>query len=95
MIKHTPAPWIVAFRNDHSAYISMGDPSAEHKQFDIDLTDLYPSDVADAKLIAAAPLMLEALIDLLDDVAGTWSPGEPKTYAAARVAIAAATGEQP
>lgn len=23
---HTPWPWVVKFRNDHSAYISMGDP---------------------------------------------------------------------
>ena len=58
---HTPAPWAIKFRNDSSAYISMGSPDGEHKQFDIEFDARYPSDVADARLIAAAPELLAAL----------------------------------
>jgi hypothetical protein len=67
MSKHTPGPWAIKFRNDHSAYISLGDPvSGPHKQFDVQFTDLYPSDVADASLIASAPDLLAALEDMLN-----------------------------
>lgn len=60
--KHTPAPWIVRFRADGSSYISMGDPSkGPHKAADLFLTaDGGESDLADARLIAAAPELLEA-----------------------------------
>jgi hypothetical protein len=69
MIGHTPGPWAIKFRNDHSAYISLGDPvSGPHKQFDVQFTDLYPSDVADARLIASAPDLLVALKDLAEAV---------------------------
>lgn len=63
MSKHTPAPWIVRFRADGSSYISMGDPSnGPHKAADLFLTaDGGDSDLADARLIAAAP---ELLIEL-------------------------------
>lgn len=59
--KHTPSPWVVAFRKDHSAYISMGDPKVEHKQFDLAFDDRCPSDIEDARLISAAPELLGAL----------------------------------
>jgi hypothetical protein len=97
--KHTPAPWIVRFRADGSSYISMGDPSkGPHKAADIFLTaDGGESDLADARLIAAAPELLEALILLEREMvesgnAGSvdygWKPAIEKT----RAAIAKATG---
>ena len=61
MSAHTPSPWKVKFRRDHSCYISMGNPCSEHKQFDLPFSDIYSSDVADGRLIAAAPEMLAAL----------------------------------
>ncbi|MBH1563871.1 hypothetical protein I5U69_13140 [Stenotrophomonas maltophilia] len=62
--KHTPAPWIVRFRADGSSYISMGDPSkGPHKAADMFLAaDGGESDLADARLIAAAPELLAALV---------------------------------
>ncbi|WP_329762617.1 hypothetical protein [Stenotrophomonas maltophilia] len=96
--KHTPGPWIVRFRADGSSYISMGDPSnGPHKAADLFLTaDGGESDLADARLIAAAPELLEALILLEREMvdsgnAGSvdygWKPAIEKT----RAAIAKAT----
>ena len=67
--KHTPAPWIVRFREDGSSYISMGDPSnGPHKAADLFLTaDGGDSDLADASLIAAAPELLETLTRKVQD----------------------------
>jgi len=70
MSKHTPGPWAVKFRNDHTAYISLGDPKqGAHKQFEIAFDDCYPSDVADARLISAAPDLLAALQSAADSLA--------------------------
>lgn len=97
---HTPAPWVVKFRKDHSAYISFGDPSSHHKQFDIDFDDRYPSDVADARLIAAAPELLAALRRLRLVVPSFWNDHLAAVVeldaacADADAAIAKATGAQ-
>lgn len=95
MSKHTPGPWVIKFRNDHSAYISMGDPSSEHKQFDIEFDDRYPSDVADALLIAAAPDMLRALRKAVVALAGACVHAPElyahETYETVSAAIAKAT----
>jgi hypothetical protein len=105
MNKHTPGPWAIKFRGDHSAYISLGDPTTggPHKQFDIAFDSRHPSDVADARLIAAAPDLLAALKALLA-VAPPKAPGagvivgsEEKhkaAIAAARAAVAKAEGAQ-
>lgn len=87
--KHTPAPWIVRFRPDGSSYISMGDPqNGPHKQADLFLcADGHESDRADARLIAAAPELLEALqrlVDVVDPESTGWNE--------AVAAIAKATG---
>lgn len=57
---HTPGPWEIGFRKNGSAWFSMGDAtSGPHKQFNIGLE--AGEDEADARLIAAAPDLLEAL----------------------------------
>ena len=54
--KHTPGPWIIGTRQDGSRCFSLGDPiKGPHYQGDIHCSD------ADARLIAAAPDLLEAL----------------------------------
>ncbi len=59
-MKHTPGPWVIKFRNDHSAYISMGNPlEGPHKQFCLQFDGRDPSDVADANLMEVAPELLE------------------------------------
>ena len=96
--KHTPAPWIVKFRGDGSSYISMGDPlTGPHKQADLFLSvDGGEADMADARLIAAAPELLEALsmafarlreIEISNDISVPH-----KLRETAREAIAKATG---
>lgn len=56
---HTPAPWVYGSRKDGSKWLSLGDPSTgPHYQ-----GDLHTSD-ADARLIVAAPEMLELLKSL-------------------------------
>lgn len=58
--KHTPGPWKFGVRKDKSMWLSIGDPATgPHYQ-----GDLYASE-DDARLIAAAPEMLEALRDAL------------------------------
>lgn len=100
MSKHTPAPWVVHFRTDGSSYISMGDPNkGPHKAADLFLTaDGGESDLADARLIATAPDMLEALDAIANHYDQTGYSGGWKSLAlemaeVARVAIAKATGE--
>ena len=65
--KFTPGPWVVTFRRDGSACISMGglEPGQQHKQFDLLLRKGESNDEADAALIAAAPDLYAALADLL------------------------------
>ena len=89
--KHTPGPWVVKSARS-GFYIE--------SQFDVIVDSLDEfgrygaiDDEANARLIAAAPELLEALegcIDLMDN-GGTWSLED---QAAARAAIAKAKGEQ-
>jgi hypothetical protein len=94
-LKHTPGPWQIE-----------GDEKAEHHWIRPVagcgygwVGDRYMSvsghiDIHDARLIAAAPELLEALLALLPDAIGNHIGG-PDTQAridAARAAIAKATG---
>ena len=94
MSGHTPGPWAVVFRKDGTAYLSMGSPtSGPHKQFDIGLYADELNDADDARLIAAAPELLEALIaceSLLAGIALTDYPVEEE-WEQARAVIAKAT----
>ncbi|WP_414490143.1 hypothetical protein [Stenotrophomonas maltophilia] len=87
--KHTPGPWMVRFREDGSSYISMGDPNkGPHKAADLFLTaDGGESDLADARLIAAAPELLEAC-----QAARALTPDGTHTAGVLDAAIAKATG---
>ena len=88
MSKHTPGPW--AFDNHEfgpfircsAGYIISGPVTKR------------PDGKDNARLIAAAPDLLEALRDLVGmDVAYQRGPMVKKAVEAARAAIAAATGE--
>ncbi|WP_104662817.1 hypothetical protein [Ensifer adhaerens] len=60
MSKHTPGPWKYGVRRDKSIWLSIGDPEkGPHRQ-----GDLYASE-ADARLIAAAPELLDVVNDIL------------------------------
>lgn len=81
LAKVTPAPWVIKFRKDGSAYMSMGGVNRgdAHSQFDIGLDDSYPRDQYDATLIALAPTLAaevvrlrEALADMLFEYGGRY-----------------------
>jgi hypothetical protein len=95
--KHTPGPW------DYSAKLSA---SENHRGFRIwehgdswVLADVMPMDEdgkqgeANARLIAAAPELLEALKTCLLIVEHLAAESAPTTIAEARAAIAKATGQ--
>lgn len=55
-MKHTPGPWACGVRRDGSIWLSLGDRNTgPHYQGDLVASE------ADARLIAAAPKLLEAL----------------------------------
>ena len=85
MSKHTPAPWKF-FELGGSIEIDEGVVIA-------DIRGWHRSEktaIANAILIAAAPDLLEALIEILDSPAETFTA---HTWDKARAAIAKATGE--
>jgi len=100
-VKYTPAPWVVS--TDHE------EPEVIAKLCTTTVAELYivPANTkefvlgdihADAKLISAAPELLEALINVMSWI-GSWAPNFtedakwPSDCKAARAAIAKAMGE--
>lgn len=90
---HTPGPWRVA-PDDTSfgGYVAIS--GGDHFGLAEVVVELggkpYPDGEANAKLIAAAPEMLEALRALVDDVESKW--GDPHTLRHARATLAKAEG---
>lgn len=101
--KHTPGEWVFEFKDDHTVIRSMEDcyrPGAGY------VCHVNKNNVSEAEreanenLIAAAPDLLEGLIDTLDFLerhSNRWdgvNGKHPQTVVtAARAAIAKATGE--
>jgi hypothetical protein len=93
MSKHTPGPWVVdpraklrVFAANKATVASAGCTDTERSSWE-----------ANARLIAAAPELLEALQLMLDahlDTSGTDGPLQMAAKDAADAAIAKATGEQ-
>lgn len=85
MIKHTPKPWRVArtsrgilqIRDCHDKCVAM--------------FDWHKDRTADARLIASAPDLLEALIALVDDLGAPEDGIQANLMKTARIAIAKAT----
>ena len=89
--KHTPGPWVVR----ESSCGSVGTDSILTALAFGDDPDCKADDrmVANARLIAAAPELLEALKAICDEQDANEGYATPATYDAARAAIAKATGE--
>jgi hypothetical protein len=98
MSKHTPGPWLAQGRyigvKGHMSYIGeCGDQNGNWTN--------EPMAVANARLIAAAPDLLEALIAMINHYtglinsgdAGNWDPETESKVIIARAAIAKAQGE--
>lgn len=106
--KGTPGPWEVAEENGDYFVQVANQPSVCHPMFDRyriihgrvggDGTDSPKPElgtpIANARLIAAAPELLEALIELFADGAGCSYANWTHAQHAAHDAIAKATGEQ-
>ncbi len=95
MSKHTPGKWEYGVREDSSKWLSIGDPAiGPHYQGDL------CASLADAKLIAAAPELLEALAGLVarykalvnSGDCGLWNADDEHEIKAAMDAIAKAEG---
>jgi hypothetical protein len=90
-VKHTSKPWTYGVRRDGSIWLSLGDhktPGMAHYQGDLCATQ------ADARLICAAPDLLNALRQCAAVVAGDTmhKQGLIDALVAARDAIAKAEG---
>jgi hypothetical protein len=94
--KHTPGPWIdKAFdKSQWNVYDSHGWPVAQALQIKVLNADIKQAErTANARLIAAAPDLIEALTVLSDWVESLISDNECRPLENARAAIAKATGE--
>lgn len=93
MIGHTPGPWEVgrAMRNDQECIVGDVDSVVAFMPDETIGCTFIP---ANARLIAAAPELLDALIALYDDALELDIEKRP-LYVAARAAIAKATGVTP
>jgi hypothetical protein len=99
MIKHTPGPWTVKELGGHPGYPDWTDYAVRCKGTNVHLAtvgnvDRYyeRNNLANARLIAAAPDLLEAARDALA-VAERTSDGSAAWIIALRAAIAAAEQE--
>ena len=105
--KHTPGPWRVFGRMTGKVISENGPGMVEICETgDFRDAELVPFNAerwnADARLIAAAPDMLEALRDVVSDLflqiesrRGPKAASQYPSIVAARAAIARATGEKP
>jgi hypothetical protein len=87
MDKHTQGPWIIEAQGIYANGGHKRVATAMSHEHEID----WPTTMANARLIAAAPELLEALLRVLRDVA---SDGLDGWEDQARAAITKATGEQ-
>ena len=93
--QHTPGPWVIGGQSEAGRYISInGGGKVLARVMFSKPNDPFPSDDANARLIAAAPMLLEALQAAHDDiVSGALDPSDFPWLSKARAAIAKATGD--
>jgi len=94
MTNHTPGPWVIRKAKENGA-CSVVSESKDLAGFTF-IAALTPSDEANARLIAAAPELLESLRELVewsDDMEANYPYDITPMLAKARAAIKKATGE--
>ena len=95
MSGHTPGPWEMTKAGFDRHLIRHALTGKDHVPgYIAEVNNIGSSFNANARLIAAAPELLEALIALYDDALELDIEKRP-LYVAARAAIARATGESP
>ena len=92
MSKHTPGPWKARYAPDRAPPVETWciDWSEDHEE----IAEIVHGE-ANARLIAAAPELLEALKAIVDEQDARQGYASVQSYDAARAAIAKATGGQP
>jgi hypothetical protein len=105
MSKHTPGEWAHRINKDETAYVVEAGHRLICKMSWHSASDFYPKQrqsEANARLLAAAPDLLAALVAVCDrsdelckDRDAHRSPELEPLYQQCRAAIARATGEQP
>lgn len=94
-MKHTPGPWTAHKTIEaHDGMPECWQIDAEHDAVCTTQFCYAPNTEANARLIASAPDLLEALAVLVTDCSQIWSEAEFPALKQARAAIARARGEQ-
>lgn len=104
MNKHTPGPWVVRKRETYPGHVHEGffkidgftaKGEQEYRVASVIDGNDSPQNESNARLIAAAPDLLEALQDVVNSVARCTSGDvcQMSDFSSARAAIAKATGE--
>ena len=88
MSKHTPGPWLMCESATHVTVTNAHGDAVFHDDKRI------PGVMADARLIAAAPDLLDELLSVLDWAVTERAPLRNQEIESIRAAIAKATGEQ-
>jgi len=88
--KHTPGPWSINRYDTYDKDIVIREPGVRVDFDDVDQDEQE----ANARLIAAAPELLEALNAMMDGYDESYTQDQPPNKAA-RAAIAKATGKEP
>lgn len=86
---HTPGPWFINQFKGETYRVSPHQFGCARPDR---VAEMIKSE-ADARLIAAAPELLEALIEYVDEFEGDFTPSNPR-YQKARAAIAKARGQE-
>ena len=93
----TPGPWDV-FPNPDTGRVTIG-PVESHSNLVREVATAYYDRPLDANVLAAAPTLAEALVDLVDQIEGLgiedWSGAEGLSLVSAREAIALARRIEP
>lgn len=99
MSKHTPGPWRIEIDDSPDAEWSRRWPTIVSDEYEVVGTEGmygdFETDMANARLIAAAPELLVALqlmVDRFIDTEGSFGAWENEAIEVARAAIAKATG---
>jgi hypothetical protein len=99
--RHTPGPWrLWLSQDDHGAFMLRGDSPESHGEDMLIVqrnigTPNGDEGVANAHLIAAAPMMYEALLDALDVLPDADNRCASEVIATVRAAVLLAQGEPP
>lgn len=95
MSKHTPGPWVISYTHDDNLSIAIDDDPGIQGERNYDLVTVTHGDpdelLANARLISAAPELLDALKSMLN-LGNLGAYERADAVKAARAAVAKATG---